>query len=285
MTQKDGSRVTGIKGSDVTSVFGASGAGATVSGTSKSKDVNGIGDGAGDLTARGSQTGNSQNSGGQSSGQSNGQPAQHTATGMAPVAAAGSRVADGQISQAIAVPMQVAAHGAATTAGALDGGLGGSREALGRNDAAGLPQEIDDAAPASGINAARVIQSMGGTEMHVGMRSTEFGDISIRTSLSAQQMTTQISVDHIDLGQAISAHASGVQARFQEQYGMQASIEVNRQGASTPGESGSSPQREQQGFVRSARIENAAVSTEPDVSLRQLAMAGADSGYRLDIRA
>jgi hypothetical protein len=182
----------------------------------------------------------------------------------------------------MAVPMQATAHAAASSAA---GGLGGSREALGRNDAAGSQQEVDDAAPASGINAARVMQSMGGTEMRVGMHSAEYGDISIRTSLSPQQMTTQISVDHSELGQAISAHASGVQARFQEQYGMQSSIEVNRQGASTPGESGSSPQREQQGFVRSARVENAAVSTESDVGLSQLAMVGADSGYRLDIRA
>jgi hypothetical protein len=183
------------------------------------------------------------------------------------------------------MPMQVAVHAAATSAGALDGSAGAAREALGRNDAAGLPQEVDDAAPASGINAARVMQSMGGTEMRVGMHSTEYGDISIRTSLSPQQMTTQISVDHIELGQAISAHASGVQARFQEQYGMQTSIEVNRQGAALSGGSGDSPQREQQGFVRSARVENAAVSTEPDVGLSQLAMVGADSGYRLDIRA
>ena len=36
--------------------------------------------------------------------------------------------------------------------------------------------------------------------MRVGMHSTEFGDISIRTTLSQQQMLAQISLDHSDLG-------------------------------------------------------------------------------------
>jgi hypothetical protein len=150
--------------------------------------------------------------------------------GQTPVAA--TRVVDGQVSQAMAVPMQATAHAAASSAA---GGLGGSREALGRNDAAGSQQEVDDAAPASGINAARVIAVNGRNgDAGWGMHSAEYGDISIRTSLSPQQMTTQISVDHSELGQAISAHASGVQARFQEQYGMQSSIEVNRQGRVDP---------------------------------------------------
>jgi hypothetical protein len=280
-TQKDGLRGAGVKGSDGTSISGVAGSSGAVSGASRSKDVNGAGDGMGNLTAHGGQNNGSLGGGSPSSGsQSNGQPAPHAAAGTTPVGA--TRVVDGQVSQAMAVPMQATAHVSASTAA---GGLGGSREALGRNDAAGLPQEVDDTAPASGINAARVMQSMGGTEMRVGMHSTEYGDISIRTSLSPQQMTTQISVDHSELGQAISAHASGVQARFQEQYGMQSSIEVNRQGSALSGGSGDSPQREQQGFVRSARVENAAVSTEPDVGLSQLAMVGADSGYRLDIRA
>lgn len=282
-TQKDSSRIAGAKSSDATSISGTS----VSSAASRNKDGNATGDSAGDLTVRGGQNSGSLGGGslGSSSNQSNGQPAQHSAAEATPAAAAGPRVADAQAPQAVSVPAQAVTHTAATTAAALDGGAGASRETLARNDSAGLPQEVDDVAPVSGINAARVIQSMGGTEMHVGMRSTEFGDISIRTFLSPQLMTTQISVDHSDLGQAISAHAQGVQARFQEQYGMQASIEVNRQGASTSGEPGSSPQREQQGFVRSASVENASVSTESDVGLSQLAALGADNGYRLDIRA
>jgi hypothetical protein len=162
-----------------------------------------------------------------------------------------------------------------------------SREAGLRGDPATLHSEIDEAAPASGsgIHAASVIQAMGGTEMRLGMRSVEFGDISIRTSVTPQQMVTQISVDHSDLSQAISAHASSVQARFQNEYGMQASIEVGRQGVASSGEPGGSAQREQQGFVGSVRGEDTMAADEGEIDLGQLAMAGAGEGHRLDIRA
>jgi hypothetical protein len=126
---------------------------------------------------------------------------------------------------------------------------------------------------------------MGGTEMRLGMNSTEFGEISIRTSVSAQQMQTQIAVDHSGLGQAISAHASSVQARFQEQYGVHSAIEVTQQGASFSSGQGGSAQREQQGFVRSARSEIAATPDETEIGPGQLAIAGAGNEYRLDIRA
>ena len=56
------------------------------------------------------------------------------------------------------------------------------------------------------INSARLVQSISETEMRLGMHSAEFGDISIRTSVSQQQMQAQISVDHDELGNAISAH-------------------------------------------------------------------------------
>ncbi len=99
--------------------------------------------------------------------------------------------------------------------------------------------------PATGINSAKLIQTMGETEMHVGMHSAEFGDISIRTSLSQLQMVTQISVAHNDLSQTISSHLSTVQAKLGEEYGLHASIQVNNQGTSFSGGHGNSPQRDQ----------------------------------------
>jgi hypothetical protein len=202
------------------------------------------------------------------------------ATDTSASSAATQRVPDSQTVQTQPVAMHVASHDAAAGARTTDGGAEATQSGSTAPHA-----EVEDAVPASGINAARVIQAMGGTEMRVGMHSTEFGDISIRTSVSPQQMLTQISVDHSDLSSAISAHASVVQARFQEQYGMQASIEVNQQSASSSGEHGGFQQREQQGFVRSAQVESVGTTDETEIGLGQLAIAGASASYRLDIRA
>lgn len=89
---------------------------------------------------------------------------------------------------------------------------------------------------AAGINIARLVQTMGETEMHVGMHSEEFGNISIRTAISQQQMVTQISLDHNDLSQAITNHVAGVQTKLHEEYGFQASIQVSNQGMMFSGE-------------------------------------------------
>jgi hypothetical protein len=256
--QKEASRVTG-KGVDVNGVAAAQRTSAAASNN-----------GTNDTSVR--------------SIQGNGQPAQHGTTDASPVTAA-SAVANAQGVQAPAIPSHEAAHGAALAASSLNGAADASREASLRGDAASLHPEVDEAAPATGINSASVMQAMGGTEMRVGMHSTEFGNISIRTSLSPDQIQTQISVDHGDLGQAITAHATLVQARFQEQYGVHASIQVNQQGSTTSGEPGGSAQREQQGFVRSVRNESDATADEAEIGLGQLAAAGTSSGSRLDIRA
>jgi hypothetical protein len=142
-----------------------------------------------------------------------------------------------------------------------------------------------DTAVTPGINTARLIQSMGETEMRVGMRSSEFGDISIRTSVSQQQMVAQISVDHGDLGTAISAHIPSIQEKLGNEYGLHASIQLNQGGASFSDERGQSSQRDQKAFVRSAPNGGpAAAVVETDKSTLRVPPTVND-GYRLDIRA
>jgi hypothetical protein len=68
--------------------------------------------------------------------------------------------------------------------------------------------------PSSSINTARLIQSVGQSEMRVGMRSAEFGDISIRTSATHDSLSAQISLDHADLAKALTAHLPDMQARL-----------------------------------------------------------------------
>jgi hypothetical protein len=168
---------------------------------------------------------------------------------------------------------------------------------LQRGDSAPSQLDGEEATATSGINAAKLIQTMGETEMRVGMHSSEFGDISIRTSVTQQQMLAQISLDHGDLSHAISAHIASMQAKLGEESGLATVIEVNhsgnqagnqfgnQSGASAFGDSGQSPQREQRGFVRSAGTESTAVLAEADVGVGPGPLVSGSNGYRLDIRA
>lgn len=145
--------------------------------------------------------------------------------------------------------------------------------------------ETAEAAAPSGINSAKIIQTMGETEMHVGMHSEEFGDISIRTSLSQQQMVTQISLTHNDLSQAISTHLSTVQAKLGEEYGLHASIEISNQGtAFSGGQADSSQRREQQPFARSSHGSFINSTDLNENASSVVALASARSGHGLDIR-
>ncbi len=145
--------------------------------------------------------------------------------------------------------------------------------------------EVNETLPSAGINTANVIQKMNETEMRVGMHSAEFGDISIRTSVSQQQMVTQISVDHGDLGKAISAHIPTLEAKLGGELGIRAMVQVSESGMSFSGErNSSSPQREQHTFVQPVVIEGTTASAEIDPMLPRLAAVAGDQ-YRLDIRA
>jgi hypothetical protein len=142
----------------------------------------------------------------------------------------------------------------------------------------------EDIAGASGINSAKVIQTMGETEMHVAMHSVEFGDISIRTALNQQQMVAQISLDHNDLSQAISSHLSTMQAKLGQEYGLQASIQISNQGSSLSGGQGESSQREQQRFAGSTQGRTVSSQQIDESSSSSVAPISAGSGHGLDIR-
>lgn len=173
-----------------------------------------------------------------------------------------------------------ASHQASSTSSPDDGTAAHSDEGHNLPSAPGsLP------AGSSAINSARVIQSMSETEMRVGMRSTEFGDISIRTSVTQQQMQAQISVDHSELVSALSAHIPAVQAKLGADYGLHASIEVSQGGASFSGNQGQSSQRDYKPSTPFAQIDGMALPTEPERAIARPVAATVAEGSRLDIRA
>jgi len=80
------------------------------------------------------------------------------------------------------------------------------------------------------INTARLIQSMNQTEMRVGMRSSEFGNISINTLVAKGMISAQISVDHGELAKTIAANVPEMQLRLGGNQGLNVRIELNHEG-------------------------------------------------------
>ncbi len=145
--------------------------------------------------------------------------------------------------------------------------------------------EGGEAVAANSVNTAKLMQTMTESEMHVGMRSSEFGDISIRTSITEQQMVARISLDHSELSQAISAHVSTMQTKLGAEFGLNTSIEVHNLGSSLSGQPGQSSQRENGAIKHSAQTGGIQLPREEDSGVSPAALANTGNGNRLDIRA
>jgi hypothetical protein len=89
------------------------------------------------------------------------------------------------------------------------------------------------------INTAKLIQTMSQTEMRVGMRSNDFGNISINTSATRDLISAQISLDHGELAKALTAHLPEMQARLGGNQAVDVRIDMN--GQATGQGSGTSP--------------------------------------------
>jgi hypothetical protein len=233
--------------------------------------------------ATGSGSGSGPVDGSSHNAESNGQPVQDASAALSQTSGTvASAVAQVQTQVPVA---QIDSAPAASTHRAQDGsdvpsGFAGQQAASGT-----VHEEGSEPVATSSINTAKLMQSMGESEMRVGMHSSEFGDISIRTSVSQQQMVAQISLDHSDLSQAIAAHVSTVQAKLGEDYGIHASIEVHNLGSGLANDPGQSSPREQSDFRRSARPQIGLPGAEESSSIQFAAVASLSSGNRLDIRA
>jgi hypothetical protein len=141
------------------------------------------------------------------------------------------------------------------------------------------------AMPTSAISDARLMQTMNESEMRIGLSSSAFGDISIRTSISGHQLVAQISLDHSELSQAMSAQVSSVQTKLGDEHGLHASIEINNHASPQSGDAGSSSQRETGSPGAPLGTSSAVALTEDGSSLSQETNVNAAHEARLDIRA
>jgi hypothetical protein len=151
-----------------------------------------------------------------------------------------------------------------------------------------LPQAV----PA--INTAKLIQSMSQTEMRVGMRSNDFGNISISTSATRDLISAQISLDHGELAKALAAHLPEMQARLGGNQAVDVRIDMN--GQATGQGSGTSPgmsngsadesrgDRQQKGSATSSQSGDGFAGQRSSIAAAGLPSGEGRLDARLDIR-
>jgi hypothetical protein len=212
----------------------------------------------------------------------NGNPLPQHAVGDS---SAATPIAIKPLETAVTQTVPVSNHTASVSSGQPHAALSASdapAKAQDSADAAAEQLERSGSAAAAGINTARLVQTMSESEMRVGMRSTEFGDISIRTSVSQQQLTAQISVDHSELGSAISAHLPSLQSKLGSDFGLHASIEVNQLGGSATGGNGQPSHQNHKMISQPVPLDSSALQADADpITLPHESLEVS----RLDIRA
>jgi flagellar hook-length control protein FliK len=77
--------------------------------------------------------------------------------------------------------------------------------------------EIQATYPTSLINSAKLVERMGESELRLALRTGEFGNVDIRTSMVRNQFTAEISVERGDLGRVMAADLPSLQNRLTEQ--------------------------------------------------------------------
>ena len=248
---------------------------------------NGNGASANGASAAGSNAGRKIAPDANSSSQTSGDGTQRAQSDGSQTNAPAARPADADASQAIAFGTVLSPHSAAASASAgtaapatTDGAVKHTSEAN------GLPAEAANTAGSPAINSARLIQTMSESEMRVGLRSSEFGDISIRTTVTQQQVQAQISVDHSELASALSGHIATTQAKIGNEFGLHASIEVSHGGASFSNDREQSPsQKDYKPFAALAQFDGASQAADTTEKLPLRPPTSMAEGSRLDIRA
>ena len=137
----------------------------------------------------------------------------------------------------------------------------------------------DTALPAGLISNAQLIERLKESEINLNVRSVDFGTVSIRTAMSHDHLSAQISLENHDLGKTLSNAAEALQSKLSQEHGIRATIEVQQQTSSFAGNSGQS-----QNFVPRSQ-QHTASSGLPvqETESMPVALAATQDG-RLDIR-
>lgn len=69
---------------------------------------------------------------------------------------------------------------------------------------------------AGGVNAARIVDRMGQSEMHIGLRTLAFGSVEVHTVVRDSQVGLAVGSERGDLRTFLSAEVPGLQTTFQQ---------------------------------------------------------------------
>lgn len=145
-------------------------------------------------------------------------------------------------------------------------------------DAEGTPETASLSAN-SPLHTAKLIAGMEQSELRVGLRSGEFGNVDIRTSLVRNQFTAEILVERSELGRALAAELPSLQHRLTEQHLPSANVTVqdHSSGGSPDFRQGS---RSDQGVPAPASVSGDRAQQEPILAAPPEAR---EASARLDI--
>jgi hypothetical protein len=131
--------------------------------------------------------------------------------------------------------------------------------------------------------------------MRVGMRSNEFGNISINTSATRDLISAQISLDHGELAKTLATHLPEMAARLGGNQAVEVRIDMNGQAAgqgagTSPGMSENAADqsrgdRQQRGSMGSGNSTNDLVEQGRAVAPAAMPAANTSLNNRLDLRA
>ena len=110
----------------------------------------------------------------------------------------------------------------------------------------------DPAAPLSRVDVARLVRSVSGSELRVGVHSEEFGAVTIHAALGREQLSAHISTENERLGSALSAHLSSMQGNLDDRLGKGFTLKTTVS-VSSDSSTGSSTNRESAGHESSAQ--------------------------------
>jgi Flagellar hook-length control protein FliK len=96
------------------------------------------------------------------------------------------------------------------------------------------PAPLPTASPVI-LHSTRLVESLSGSELRVGMKMGDLGNVEIRTQLEHQQLKTEISVEHQSLVHALAGELPALQQRLSDQNLPLTAVVVHQQSAGNPG--------------------------------------------------
>ncbi len=111
--------------------------------------------------------------------------------------------------------------------------LGGSETGAPRTEDPARGEQTERPSPAlTNISSARLTQKLTESEMRVDLRSEDFGQVSVHSTLGKGSVSTQITLDNTQLGATLLTHVRELEQRLDRDHGLHASVSIDTRSGS-----------------------------------------------------